>query len=228
MAIVERTVKGPANHIQRALLGAAGAAIVTGCTPFNERNTIGAGSTIEPIAGASPDIAVDKTDDPPSISRLERSNWPKSQFLVPVDGAGHQPTYRLDYREVLFTNRQKGLFPTPESAMDLDGKPGQEILGEEIAETGGQPLVALGNAIIVPGWMIVSPPGRLKRSPSWNYQRWPSDTWTSKDTITGVPQTTPVPQAPPAPPPPTTEPADPIPSEQVLPNVPPPSPPAKP
>lgn len=160
--------------VNRLLLPATLAGLATGCAQFNERNTIGQSTQINPINQTGQAPAIDMTDDATSISSLDRSSWQKTQFLVPVDGAGHQPTGRHDYREVVFTNRQKGIYPTPESSMDLDGKPGREILGEEIAETGGAPLVAMLDVISMPFRLVFDPPTRLKRSPSWNYERSPT------------------------------------------------------
>lgn len=160
--------------VTRLLIPATLAGLATGCTQFNERNTIGQSTQINPINQTGQAPAIDMTDDATSISSLDRSSWQKTQFLVPVDGAGHQPTGRHDYREVVFTNRQKGIYPTAESAMDLDGKPQREILGEEIAETAGAPLVAMLDLISMPVRLVFDPPTRLKRSPSWNYERWPT------------------------------------------------------
>ncbi len=155
-------------------LASLGAAVVGGCTQFNERPVIGQSTTINPISQTGPAPELDKTDDAPSIASLDRSSWKKQTFLVPVDGAGHQPTGRHDTNEVRFTNRQLGKFPTAESSLDLDGKPEHKILGEEITESAGAPLVGVIDVICMPFRLIFDPPTRLVRSPSWDYQRWPS------------------------------------------------------
>lgn len=147
--------------------------LASGCTPFNERAAIGQGTEIDPINQTGQAPAITTTDDPPSITSLDRSGWTKQTFLVPVDGAGHQPTGRHDYSEVKFTDRQKGIYPTAETALDLDGKPEHRILSEEITESVGGPIVGVYDVVTMPFRLIFDPPTRLRRSPGWDYERWP-------------------------------------------------------
>lgn len=147
--------------------------LIVGCAASNERSVIGDATEIPAIsASGSPEPLA--ADDGPSLSSLDRSAWARTQVLVPVDGAYHQPTYRHDYREMLFTARQRGEFPTPETALELDGKPERAILGEEIAESGGGAIVAALDGISMPVQILLAPPTTTRRSPRWNYQRWPA------------------------------------------------------
>jgi len=102
-----------------------------------------------------------------SVSGLDRSEWAPVAFVVPVHGTAHQPTYAPSAFELADLPRQRGEFPTPESALDL----GEPSLGTEVvqaARTHG--LAALDALLLVPR-LLLRPPTATDWSPRQSYER---------------------------------------------------------
>ena len=53
----------------------------------------------------------------PSITGIDRSNWSRTDIVVPVDGIAHNPTYRWLDQHPDHTARLRGQYPTAESAL---------------------------------------------------------------------------------------------------------------
>ena len=101
-----------------------------------------------------------------SVIGLDRSNWGATTIRVPVDGTVHRATYA---RTVLYDDslaRQKGLFPTAETALETEGSAGMGA-----AEIAAQPGWALIDAALIPIRVAMSPPWKPVQSPRVNYKR---------------------------------------------------------
>ncbi len=106
------------------------------------------------------------TGDAVSVRGLDRSNWGATDVRVPVDGTVHRPTYaraRL-YDETLA--RQKGLYPTSETALELEGSRWMSA-----AEIAAQPLRTLVDAAALPLLVAMDPPWNARQSPDAVYKR---------------------------------------------------------
>jgi hypothetical protein len=166
-------------------VGLAGAAAtvggLSGCVSQNERVTIGDNLPIEAISQASPTAmnagempaTPGPMDQAPSITGIDRSSWTPMTYVVPVDGVGHQPIYRSDHKILLATARQRLEFPTAETCLELDGRPDRPVLGEEFSEAVSQPVIALGEAVLIVPRLVVEPQTRVVRSPLKSPQRTP-------------------------------------------------------
>src|SRR5688500_7769300 len=63
----------------------------------------------------------------PSVVNVERDNWKRTEVFVPVDGVAHKPTYARRVIETNKTRRQRNLYPTATSALELSaGSEGQQ------------------------------------------------------------------------------------------------------
>jgi hypothetical protein len=166
-------------------VGLAGAAAtvggLSGCVSQNERVTIGDNLPIEAISEPSPTAmnagekpaAPAPMDQAPSITGVDRSSWTPMNYVVPVDGVGHRPHYRSDHKILLATARQRLEFPTAETCLELDGRPDRPVLGEEFSEAVSQPVIALGEAVLIVPRLVVEPQSRVVRSPLKSPQRTP-------------------------------------------------------
>lgn len=147
----------------------------------NARNVLGGRSQIEAIAPV--EAAHEPSHDTPSVHGLDRSNWGATTTVVPVDGTLHGPTYT---RQRLYDRqpaRRLGLYPTAQTALDLDD-PGSGLLrGSEVAAQFPRALVEVG---LMPIRAIVSPPWVRRQSPMYLYKRQPPGGW-----LTGGPGSTP-------------------------------------
>lgn len=146
---------------------------LAGCVDQNARSVLGDSTPVESLA-ESPAVPSTFTDDPPSLTSLSRDHWPATEVLVPVDGVGHRPTYRGQPPYALHRlPRQRGEFPTAETALDLDGHPSRVLGAENATETVAAPLGAAVDAVLIPPRLIVEPQWTTQRSPAWSFQRWP-------------------------------------------------------
>lgn len=152
-----------------AILGA----LLAGCvTDYNARTTIGAKQTIPALTfartaegGSAPEPV-----DPPT-TRLDRAGWETINYRLPVDGTAHAPIWRSAIVLGDSPRRQHGLYPTPESVLEL-GADAQDqlVLGFSL------PIIALADVFLMPVWMIADPIWNVRQSPSM-YKRWRSGEW---------------------------------------------------
>ncbi|MCA3005732.1 MAG: hypothetical protein LW650_05200 [Planctomycetaceae bacterium] len=153
---------GPLNH-QPELGGTVTADGLSG-TAFNP-DSVALESFSEgfrPGSGSLPPL--DRTTgDQPSISSLERTNWPMVRFLVPVDGTQHQPTYASGPSYDRSTHRARGEFPTVDTA--AVAHPNDAGREAQIWEAMAWPFWAgLDVALLLPR-MLYTAPGSTVRSP---------------------------------------------------------------
>ncbi|MFI4896939.1 MAG: hypothetical protein ACIARR_03855 [Phycisphaerales bacterium JB059] len=127
----------------------------------------------------------------PSVRGLDRSNWGATTIRVPVDGTVHRATYT---RTVLYDDslaRQKGLFPTAETALETEGDRGMGA-----AEIAAQPGWALIDAALIPIRVAMSPPWKPVQSPRVNYKRTRPGGWLTGGAAPTGPEATEAPVAP--------------------------------
>lgn len=145
-----------------------GSAALSGCMAVdNDRLVIGRSVPIEVLADrASGDPAVLPADGP-SVAGADRSNWHRTQYLVPIDGTYHWPQYTFRPPVPMETDRQRGIAPTPLSALELGRTNGSQA-GEALAA----PVVAFAEVLAAIPRMFIEPPWKAVRSPGqWPYQR---------------------------------------------------------
>jgi hypothetical protein len=107
---------------------------LSGCTADgNQLNTLGEKQSVATSARAAmlPTLVEAQSrnetpvrSDPASLtgpSRLARADWQATTFLVPVDGTDAYPTYSRHTPIANATARQRGDFPVPMSALELEG-----------------------------------------------------------------------------------------------------------
>ncbi len=146
-------------------------ATLPGCiSPENDRMTVGRSLRLEAFETTRPstDPAVPAALVAPSVVSIERDNWKKTTVLVPVDGVAHNPTYTRRVIETNKNRRQRDLYPTAASALELsagsEGQQQREAL-YNIARAGTDVL------FIVPR-MLWRAPWRTDASPDEAYARY--------------------------------------------------------
>lgn len=147
-----------------------------GCvSDLNNRNVLGSNVAIDGGPGAG------VTASGANLHGLDRSNWDGTTIRVPVDGTAHRATYagRRLYDNTLA--RQKGLYPTAESALELEGSWG---LGA--AEVAAQPGWAMLDVALLPVRIGMDPPWERRQSPARVYKRQPPGGWLTGGRAAGV------------------------------------------
>jgi len=160
----------------RVILAAAGAsALLAGCVDSNSRATVGE-SIVLPAMQPSAPIPDEYPQDGSSLTGLDRSNWTAMTFLVPVDGTHHRPTYADAFFIADVTRRQRGEYPTLESALDLDGsKYGDCASQQRFAEGFLVPARAMLDAVAMPVRLVGEPQTWEYVSPKISYERQPKN-----------------------------------------------------
>jgi hypothetical protein len=115
-------------------------------------------------------VSVESPPDPPT-TRLDRSGWRTIDYRLPVDGTAHAPIWRTRASLGDSPPRQHGLYPTPESVLDL-GADTRDHLALGLT----QPVIALADVFLLPVRMIAEPVWSVRQSPSM-YKRWRSAEW---------------------------------------------------
>lgn len=156
------------NRKQAIVLGVAPMAFaLTGCvSDVNSRVVLGSNVAIDGGAGGG------ASSSNASLHGLDRSNWGSTTIRVPVDGTVHRATYvsRHLYDDSLA--RQKGLYPTSETALELDGSRGMGA-----AEVAAQPGWALLDVALLPVRIAMDPPWEPQQSPRRVYKRQQPGGW---------------------------------------------------
>ncbi|MDX2146840.1 MAG: hypothetical protein SFZ23_04900 [Planctomycetota bacterium] len=169
-----------------------------GCVKENHRLSIGRDEVhleaLEPEAAqATMPLELSQTpSEPLSIAPrgLERREWTGLAVNVPQDLTRHRPTYaRRFFRLPQETARQRGEYPTPETALELEGeREGERMLDALVF----QPLNVAGDTILLVPRMVWFAPwkerGSVRESPRWGYER-----WVEEENPETVPATPPVP-----------------------------------
>ncbi len=154
-------------------LGAVGVGLACGCADLNSRPVLG-GRTALPAVTPSREAGGGHGRDVASVRSWDRSNWGSTVVVVPVDGTVHAPTYARGRLYDLEPTRRKGLYPTVESAMELD-EPGSRLMRG--AEVVAQPFRGLVEVGLMPVRAVVSPPWSRRQSPAGVYKRQPPGGW---------------------------------------------------
>lgn len=147
-----------------SVLGAG--AGLSGCTSAdNDRFRFGGDDMLPAYRTLS-----ETTPDPtPSVTGLDRSHWEPVTLTAPVHGTAHRPTYAPSAFDLDSMPRQRGEYPTVESALDL----GERDHGADAwlaARTHGLALV--DTVMLVPR-MVIRPPTATDWSPARSYSRIP-------------------------------------------------------
>lgn len=162
------------NRAPRLVCGVlAPLALLPACVDSNSRTTIGE-TVVLPAMEPSPPVPAQYSQDAPSTAHLDRGTWQPTIFLVPVDGTHHRPTYADPLFLTDATRRQRGEFPTIESALDLDGSEfGPEASQERFSEGVLVPARAFLDAVAMPVRLVGEPQTWELVSPKFDYQRRP-------------------------------------------------------
>jgi len=162
-----------AQRFSRVCVSAGVLASMAGCVDSNSRVTVG--ETVRlPAMEASATIPDEYPQDSRSLTGLDRANWASSTFLVPVDGTHHRATYADPLFLTDSTRRQRGEFPSIESALDLDGSEfGSDAAADRFGEGFAVPARAFVDAISIPVRLIGEPQTWEYVSPRHNYERQP-------------------------------------------------------
>ncbi len=141
------------------------AALAAGCAgPLNDQIGL---TSAEPLPALSAEPAPDAPSAEPSLDGLDRSHWPTRMVAVPVRQVEHWPTYTRNIYLSNTTARQRGEFPTADSA--LEG-------GASVLDQGFQSDLNLLVAPLQIPWFPVEVmggrwPGQLEHSPAEPYAR---------------------------------------------------------
>lgn len=144
--------------------------VLSGCiSPENDRATIGRSLRLEFLEASNPPTggAVPAGLVSPSVAGVERDNWASTEILVPVDGTAHTPTYNRRATATNKTRRQRDLYPTTMSALELAN--GSE--GQQQRETLYNLIKAASDIPFLPFRMLRRAPWRTDASPDDGYAR---------------------------------------------------------
>lgn len=157
-------------------------ALLTGCVDANNRLAVGSSPTetikFEAISGSQPlaagdaapsDTAFQRADDAPSVVSLDRANWDSRVLAQPVDYTLHRPHYRVPTRYPNKIARERGDYPTAETALDLACRSD----GQQAWQALGAPLGAFVEGLSIPVRLIFEPQCGVWRSPDLAYDRVP-------------------------------------------------------
>ncbi|MHC4108704.1 MAG: hypothetical protein ACYSTY_11520 [Planctomycetota bacterium] len=152
--------------VRRVSSSVAGlAALAAGCAgPLNDQIGL---SAAEPLPALSAEPAREAPSAEPSLHGLDRSHWPTIKVTVPGGQVEHWPAYTRNIYLSDTTARQRGEFPTVDSA--LEG-------GASVLDQGLESDLNLLVALLQIPWFPVEViggrwPGQLEHSPSEPYAR---------------------------------------------------------
>lgn len=164
------------------LVGAVLGAGLGGCSPsppVNRDPSIGERVWLEAIQPEKvtpplPPLAPGEADKPSlAAGSLDRSHWKVRAVVMPVDGTSHRPTYATGPAYTHSTARQRGEFPTIETALELGDR---ESRWSEVFEGLAWPFWAGADVALAPARMIAQPPWELTESPAGPRARAPIGT----------------------------------------------------
>lgn len=163
-----------------ALAVCSSAAILTGCNRQNHSLQLGQDLQLETFRPAV-EPAVANSSVPTGVLANAstpvgtRESWAQSQMLVPSDGVYHRPLYKTEYSRVKYTARNRGEFPTAETALDLqDPRATEKQIKEAFIFTPG---IIIYDTVTAPFRMAIHPATQSNvkvspRLPRPGYQRW--------------------------------------------------------
>lgn len=150
-----------------------------GCAEENRRTTLGHSAvdeaghdrgdvvTLEAFGDGGGELGVDYAVRTRS---LDRSGWVATEHVQPVDGVHHTPTYRTIRRTTEDTARQRGEFPTVESASGTD----EPYVQEQWRDGAIVAMRTVADAVAMPVWVFVEPVWEERLSPGVVYERAPA------------------------------------------------------
>lgn len=170
---------GRSGGVWVAALAAAGA--VGGCDTFLRNTEMEVGRdtkhefVIETIVGATPPpdpgTAQEPDKAPPmSLPTLDRSGWPVAACVVPNTQPAHGAIYANEIPLNTSRPRDRGVYPTAMSAIDLTSLQGNQ---DQALEAGLVPIAAAGDILLMIPRMFVTPPWATTRTALAPYQRGP-------------------------------------------------------
>ena len=138
-----------------------------GCTSPN--NQIGPGRGVS-LPGLSPARLREPPAPGPSLRGLDRRHFPLLEVVVPGREVEHWPTYVAAVEVAGTSPRQRGVFPTASSALDVGGSPAHQLLENDSGIAG-----AVVGLLGLPWEILVETrlPWQVERSPSAAYARRP-------------------------------------------------------
>lgn len=157
------------KRLATSLLGLS-CLLFQGCiSPANDRDTIGRSLRLEALdpPKAAPAQVIPAGLVSPSVASVERDNWAKTEFIVPVDGTAHNPTYNRRSIATDKTHRQRELYPTAMTALELAS--GSE--GQQQREAFRNVIKGVSDIVFLPFRMLRRAPWRTDASPDAAYAR---------------------------------------------------------
>lgn len=142
-----------------------------GCVaPQNDSPAFSDGTVLESMKPLPTEPTYTKADEP-SITTLDRSAWPATEYSVSQRDTVHQPTYRS--KQVSLTHAsavQRGEYPTAETAGEnVTGDSG----GDQALEAVLAPLQALADVVLMIPRAFVNKPTAPVRGPTVPVERIP-------------------------------------------------------
>ena len=131
------------------------------------------------VHDADPNAATLTADAPPSVTSIDRSNWPRITLLVPQDAVVTAPSYAPLRRWTVSTVRERGESPGSIDALDLDYE------GYEITESIFMPLATIYYLIAIIPRAFITPPLTPTMNPRVSYER-STPRWTDASPVTGT------------------------------------------
>ena len=145
--------------------------MMAGCiSPENDRITLGNSLRLESFEASRPaeERVVPAGLVAPSVVSIERDNWRTTEILVPVDGTAHNPTYARRVIKANKTRRQRNLYPTSNTALELYG--GSE--GQQQKEALYNDFRAFTDLLFLLPRMVWRAPWRTDASPDEAFVRY--------------------------------------------------------
>lgn len=109
---------------------------LAGCVNTNARTTVGDSVVLPAFTEAGVNPRGLPPTSAPSLEGMDRSNWSRQVFVVPVDGPEYRPLYATQLTQHNDTVRQRLEFPSPTSALELSRTSQGEQMGDAAASAG--------------------------------------------------------------------------------------------
>lgn len=141
------------------------AALLASCAgSLNSRDTLGGSLPVESLTlDDSASVRIADSQSAP-LTTMSRDSFTQRQYVVPVDGVRHQPTYLITgLPEAGRTSswRNAGAYPSAERALDVQGDGAFEAWNGAVG-----PLAAALEILVSPVGMIIAPPWTATQSPA--------------------------------------------------------------
>lgn len=140
------------------------ALLLAACSsPLNQGRLIGGEVALDAV---TPELERGEREwQPISVVSLDRSNWEEMRFLVPLDAAEHQPIYTQHPHQLWQTARQRGEYPTAETALDTETV---DMMDEQALELLVAPVSALFDIAMFPARAVAGAVG----DETWGAHPW--------------------------------------------------------